>query len=479
MVSTVSARALKVAIRTKAGHFNPAQFEDRYENALIELLKKKEAGEKIEPAKEGPTPQVVNLMDALRASVDVEKKKAPAPKRGGLLKSGPARSDPGKSMTSVELDGSALKSSVAFTGRLACMSRAEAFDVVRQRGGTPSPAITKRTKLLIVGELGWPLLDDGRPSNKLSRATDFGIPVVSERRFLEWIGKAVPDGVQKTYSADQLAALSKMSKDLIRELAQLSLLDERNGRFGFRDLASARQIARLLDGGVRLSEIISAVSEIRKWLPDVGLANVRLHAGVLSEVQVEQPGGRTNKYGQFVFAVDEAGDDPDELFDRAQSAEQIGDIGEAERLYRLLMKTDPTDASAPFNLGNMLRCANRAVEAEAALRSATRANPAFAEAWYDLADLLDDQGRPEAAVECLRKALLVAPDYIDAMFNLALLLQRKGAYAEAAANWRRYLTSDRASKWATRARRSLKFCEIQVNSLTCRLKSEADSDQAA
>jgi DNA end-binding protein Ku len=66
-------------VQTKAGHFDPAQFQDRYENALIDLLKKKEAGEKIEPAKEGPTPQVVNLMDALRASIDAERKKAPAP----------------------------------------------------------------------------------------------------------------------------------------------------------------------------------------------------------------------------------------------------------------------------------------------------------------------------------------------------------------------------------------------------------------
>src|SRR6201997_2632704 len=130
-------------------------------------------------------------------------------------------------MTSVELDGSALKNSVAFTGRLACMSRAEAFEVVRRRGGTPSPGVTKRTELLIVGELGWPLLDDGRPSNKLSRATALGIPIASERRFLEWIGKAIPESVQKTYSADQLAALSKMSTSTIRELAQLGLLDER------------------------------------------------------------------------------------------------------------------------------------------------------------------------------------------------------------------------------------------------------------
>ena len=382
-------------------------------------------------------------------------------------------------MTSVQLEGSALKSLVAFTGRLACMSRAEAFNVVRQCGGTPSPAVTKRTQVLIVGELGWPLLDDGRPSNKLSRATALGIPIVSERRFLEWVGTSPSDNDQKTYTADQLAALTKTSSGMIQELAQLSLLHERDGRFGFRDLASARQIAKLLNDGVRLSEIIRAVSEIRKWLPDAGLAAVRLHAGALSDVQVEQSGGRTDRYGQFVFAVDDARDDPDELFDRAHAAEQIGDIAEAERLYRLLMKSDPTDASAPFNLGNILRAAARTVEAEAALRAATRANPAFAEAWYNLADLLDDQGRSEAAVECLRKALVAAPDYTDAMFNLALLLQRKGAYGEAADYWRRYLANDRASEWAAPARRSLKFCEIQMNSLTGRPGPQADSDQAA
>src|SRR3974390_3225212 len=229
----------------------------------------------------------------------------PARKRGVPLKSGPARSNRWV-MTSIELDGSALKSSVAFTGRLACMSRAEAFDVVRQRGGTPTPAVTKRTQVLVVGELGWPLLDDGRPSNKLSLATTLGIPIVSERRFLQWIGKSASASDQKTYTADQMAALTKMSIGMIRELAQLSLLDERDGRFGFRDLASARQIAKLLNDGVRLSENIRAVSEIRKWLPDAGLAAVRLHAGVLSEVQVEQPGGRTDKYGQFVLAVDDA-----------------------------------------------------------------------------------------------------------------------------------------------------------------------------
>src|SRR5262245_38038812 len=66
-------------VSNKSGHFDPSHFEDRYENALIDLLKKKQAGEKIAPARGVPPPRVVNLMDALRASIDAEKKKAPAP----------------------------------------------------------------------------------------------------------------------------------------------------------------------------------------------------------------------------------------------------------------------------------------------------------------------------------------------------------------------------------------------------------------
>jgi DNA end-binding protein Ku len=66
-------------VKTKSGHFDPSHFEDRYENALIDLLKKKQAGEKIKPVRGAPPLRVVNIMDALRASIDAEKKKAPAP----------------------------------------------------------------------------------------------------------------------------------------------------------------------------------------------------------------------------------------------------------------------------------------------------------------------------------------------------------------------------------------------------------------
>jgi tetratricopeptide (TPR) repeat protein len=114
------------------------------------------------------------------------------------------------------------------------------------------------------------------------------------------------------------------------------------------------------------------------------------------------------------------------------------------------------------------------------LRAATRADRTFADAWYNLSDLLDEQGRVEAAIDCLRTVLRVAPDYLDAMFNLALLLQRTSQYAEAADYWRHYLANDRQSEWAARARRSLKFCEMQINLVATAVGAQKDNpDQAA
>ena len=56
-------------VKTKQGHFAPEKYEDRYEDALKELLKKKAAGKKIERVEHAEPTNVVNLMEALRASV--------------------------------------------------------------------------------------------------------------------------------------------------------------------------------------------------------------------------------------------------------------------------------------------------------------------------------------------------------------------------------------------------------------------------
>jgi DNA end-binding protein Ku len=56
-------------LEQKRGHFDPDKFEDRYEEALTELIKAKQAG-RAPPMVAAPRPSnVINLMDALRRSV--------------------------------------------------------------------------------------------------------------------------------------------------------------------------------------------------------------------------------------------------------------------------------------------------------------------------------------------------------------------------------------------------------------------------
>ena len=72
---------------SKAGHFDPSKFKDRYENALKSLVRRKAKGKKIELPKEDERPSnVVNLMEALRQSVG--KKGSLTATRKGAKKSG-------------------------------------------------------------------------------------------------------------------------------------------------------------------------------------------------------------------------------------------------------------------------------------------------------------------------------------------------------------------------------------------------------
>jgi len=195
----------------------------------------------------------------------------------------------------------ALEGTVAFTGRLASMRRADAFALVRTHGGKPREGVTKRTDVLIVGEFGWPLLDDGRPSNSLARAKSYRVLIASERQFLQWLGKRAPEEQAKTYSADQLASLSKLPKEIVEQLSMFGLIEARNGLYGFRDLAAARQVAGLLAAGTALSVITKSLHEIRKWLPDAGLSNLKLFPESSDRILVEQMEGSEAHVGDFFF----------------------------------------------------------------------------------------------------------------------------------------------------------------------------------
>ena len=59
-------------VQTKAGHFKPDKFEDHYESALRNLIKRKQEGKPIERPKEHEPAKVIDLMEALRKSAGKE-----------------------------------------------------------------------------------------------------------------------------------------------------------------------------------------------------------------------------------------------------------------------------------------------------------------------------------------------------------------------------------------------------------------------
>src|SRR5271168_2976454 len=70
-------------LQSKAADFDPAQFVDHYEEAVVEMLKKKQAGMPVSREHAPARPQnVVNLMDALRRSIADEKAASAPPKKG-------------------------------------------------------------------------------------------------------------------------------------------------------------------------------------------------------------------------------------------------------------------------------------------------------------------------------------------------------------------------------------------------------------
>src|SRR5690606_915846 len=60
----------KHIIDTKAGTFDPRSFDDRYDQALAELVKAKIEGREIKAPKRPKETKVVDLMEALRRSAE-------------------------------------------------------------------------------------------------------------------------------------------------------------------------------------------------------------------------------------------------------------------------------------------------------------------------------------------------------------------------------------------------------------------------
>jgi DNA end-binding protein Ku len=84
-------------MRTKAGKFDPSRFQDRYEEALVALVREKQQGRPTVVSKPERPTNVINLLDALRRSIAAEggrgraAAEATGADKGDRVKSGPQK----------------------------------------------------------------------------------------------------------------------------------------------------------------------------------------------------------------------------------------------------------------------------------------------------------------------------------------------------------------------------------------------------
>ena len=95
--------------------------------------------------------------------------------------------------TDFDTDNEFYGKSVAFTGALKCMSRAQAYQAVANLGGKPSDNVTKTTDYLVVGVHDYRLLKGHNLSSKTRKAIKYakegtGIQIISEEDFYKLLG---------------------------------------------------------------------------------------------------------------------------------------------------------------------------------------------------------------------------------------------------------------------------------------------------
>ena len=166
------------------------------------------------------------------------------------------------------------------------MTRQEAHEIVRKAGGEPGNSVSRQTSMLVVGMEGWPLLPDGKISNKLRRAEQINqkyqsIQILSEVVFLELAGlqERKPE-LEKTYPADEVCRLLKIESQTLQHWERFSLISSQGGMYDFQDIVTLRMIENLLQQGIQCETIATSIKGLSCILPgtDRPLAQLKIVA---------------------------------------------------------------------------------------------------------------------------------------------------------------------------------------------------------
>lgn len=382
---------------------------------------------------------------------------------------------------------------VAFTGILASMTHAQAAELVEQNGGIFTEHVSRKTTMLVVGEEGWPLEDNGQPSVKLLQADRWRqagceLQILNESQWLELLELSTQrDEIHRLYTPAMLASILGVSVHVIRGWARVGLIRPvrklyRLMYFDFREVSSARRLSELLESGIPRDEIESS---LRK-LPSVQRGDERPleqlqilahNAGVVlrdqhglllpgtgqrllnfdrEETQQESSEPEENDYEPILFAkIRDEDPVPRDWLVEGCRLYDAGDVREALEAFRLAAMSSPSGADVHFQLGE---CLYRLGELRAALERyyvAVEQDHDFLEAWTQIGCLHRELNDLESARTAFKVALDILPEYPDAHFHLAETEWEMDESRSAQTHWQEYLKHDSRGPWADIARQRL------------------------
>jgi len=372
------------------------------------------------------------------------------------------------------------KKQVAFTGRLASMSRKEAAELVRAYGGEFAPSPTRKTHLLVIGEDRWPLEADGRLTRKVLRARalqEAGHPILifSEEEFFRALGLEERHAeIHRLYTNHQLSHILELPGARIRWWVRMGLIRpakvvHRLAYFDFHEVRSAKVLCDLVRSGASPSRVRRSLEALRSWLKHLdeplrqmallernGRLLARLKTGELIE-----PGGQlwidfSQDEERPVRAIEPEPRTVDHWLRLGLEHEDRGDLNEAEEAYRQALLEAGPRPELCFNLGNVFYALGSKAQAVERFRQAVELDPQYVEAWNNLGNALSELGEHEEAVKAYERALQLAPRYADAHYNFADTLFQVGRVDDAKLHWRAYLRESPRSSWAEEVRGRLR-----------------------
>lgn len=352
---------------------------------------------------------------------------------------------------------------VAVTGCLVSMTHADFAELVAARGGEFVALPNRGTSVLVIGQDGLPLEQDGRQTTSLTRARRFrayGYPIelLSEEEFYSRLELVEPQrAIHRRCTINELSRLLKLPGRQLRSWMRAGLIEpvevvHRLAYFDFRQVSSAKKLCELTAAGVKPQQVRETLEQLRDWLPgiDMPLAQISLLESD-GRLLVRLDGERlADACGQLHFdfltglagepnVVAVGGKTAEAWFEEALEFEDRGRPAEAVAAYREAIRLEPDDPVLHFNLGNALFACKEVAAAAEHFRQAVERDSCYVEGWNNLGNVLDILEDYEAAIDAYERALQLVPTYADAHYNVAETLVKLGRDNDAARHLRAYL----------------------------------------